>query len=581
MITTRKVLPIFLASPGDLSVERQYAKACVDEWNAVNEERTGWSANLMGWEDTLPQTGRPQEIINGDVKRCTIFIGMMWRKWGSATGNGFTSGFHEEFELARALAGEQGSPRIAMFFKEVPSLDDPGDELKKVLAFKSEIIAGKSLLFKELPEDTDGWRTGFRQNVHRLIFDYIEEQSAPVTAPAGIQPDATEEAQPADASVGENLALLRALIARCDGVETEQEVSRAQIAQLRLAALSWKRQGLSEAYLGTHDANIIYRAANELSITQLEHFGLIEAGLSNLREQSAPLWKWLATTETGLDYIQVLAVYADDEALAVPAYQVLAMLKAPIGLWRQRLDRRFAELKPDVKKAAISYLARVGDENDAPLLRAEIARADVSTRDAAATGLALIFCRESVAKALTFIIDDLDTLPRGVAFLLERFDSLGRDTIQRALSHRDSEIRATALPRCASSAATPRVKRRHCAAILLHAYAKRRSSTPWRGASASTETTCARFSSARTDPPATSFCETRPATRNSRRSSARALRALATPSFKSSYCSSTPPPNTPTNCSRPDVGGSRPIRCGPTSPMISRTTSTASRRPIA
>ncbi|RZJ42814.1 MAG: DUF4062 domain-containing protein, partial [Brevundimonas sp.] len=88
MIKSRKILGVFLASPSDLQTERQYARDCVDEWNEVNAERSGWFVELMGWEDTLPQAGRPQEIINQDVDKCVFFVGMMHRLWGNPTGSG-------------------------------------------------------------------------------------------------------------------------------------------------------------------------------------------------------------------------------------------------------------------------------------------------------------------------------------------------------------------------------------------------------------------------------------------------------------------------------------------------------------
>ncbi|MFG6107159.1 DUF4062 domain-containing protein [Leptothoe sp. EHU-05/26/07-4] len=88
----RRILTVFLASPGDLSEERKYARKVVDKINRVIASSVGWQIDLKGWEDTLPGTGRPQEIINADVDSCDLFLGMLWERWGSSTGK-YSSGF--------------------------------------------------------------------------------------------------------------------------------------------------------------------------------------------------------------------------------------------------------------------------------------------------------------------------------------------------------------------------------------------------------------------------------------------------------------------------------------------------------
>lgn len=102
MVDSRKIIRVFLASPGDLSDERASAKIVVDEFNAIYGEAFRCHVDLIGWEDTVSRYGRPQKIINQDVERCEYFIGMMWKHWGSPPDRDgkYTSGFEEEFELA-------------------------------------------------------------------------------------------------------------------------------------------------------------------------------------------------------------------------------------------------------------------------------------------------------------------------------------------------------------------------------------------------------------------------------------------------------------------------------------------------
>src|SRR5256885_2048617 len=103
MSETVKVLHVFIASPNDLADERRAIKEVADVLNSSFGKEVGLHTQLLGWEDRLPGFGRPQEQINEDVDKADLFVGVLWRRWGSKTGNpNFTSGFEEEF--SRALA---------------------------------------------------------------------------------------------------------------------------------------------------------------------------------------------------------------------------------------------------------------------------------------------------------------------------------------------------------------------------------------------------------------------------------------------------------------------------------------------
>jgi uncharacterized protein DUF4062 len=119
MANNRKVVQIFLASPGDLQDERQAAKAAVDAFNKRWADWLGIQVELIGWEDTFKRFGRPQEQINLDLDRCEAFIGMMWRKWGSPPGGHYTSGFEEEFERATKSRKSSGRPEMTLFLKKI------------------------------------------------------------------------------------------------------------------------------------------------------------------------------------------------------------------------------------------------------------------------------------------------------------------------------------------------------------------------------------------------------------------------------------------------------------------------------
>ncbi len=165
-----EVLNIFMASPGDLTTERRVVRKVVNVVNRIVDEELSWHVKLLGWEDTLPGCARPQAIINKEIDSCDLFIGLLWKRWGQPTGT-YTSGFEEEFERARKRRAETGTPEIWVFFKHVePALvDDAGEQLQRVLAFRKEREASKELLFKEFL-DPKGWKEKLFECLLRYIL---------------------------------------------------------------------------------------------------------------------------------------------------------------------------------------------------------------------------------------------------------------------------------------------------------------------------------------------------------------------------------------------------------------------------
>ena len=123
MSTTRNILRAFLASPGDLEEERKAIRDVVSEFNDSWATQLGYQIDLTGWEDTVSGFGRPQHLINEDVDRCDLFIGMIWKRWGTppSTDGPYSSGFEEEFERGpwrdvRVL----GTPKLRSSSKRYP-----------------------------------------------------------------------------------------------------------------------------------------------------------------------------------------------------------------------------------------------------------------------------------------------------------------------------------------------------------------------------------------------------------------------------------------------------------------------------
>ena len=114
-----KLYRVFIASPGDLADERKALRDVVERINGICARETDWRIELLGWEDTLPGAGRPQELINADLEKADLFIGCLWQRWGTPTGDGNKTGFEEEFCRSLEKYKLNGTPEIWLFLKKL------------------------------------------------------------------------------------------------------------------------------------------------------------------------------------------------------------------------------------------------------------------------------------------------------------------------------------------------------------------------------------------------------------------------------------------------------------------------------
>jgi hypothetical protein len=131
---------VFLASPGDVPDEREAVRQATAELNESLRPH-GFEIEILGWEQRGPAAGRAQADIDKDVERCDVLLGILAERWGTPTGES-SSGFAEEWELARDRYKRTGAPDLWLYFRESASAEgeqaaDP--ERERVRAFRKEI----------------------------------------------------------------------------------------------------------------------------------------------------------------------------------------------------------------------------------------------------------------------------------------------------------------------------------------------------------------------------------------------------------------------------------------------------------
>lgn len=186
-----RLLKIFIASPGDVKLEREKAREEILGLQPV-AQKLGYMLEAVGWEThATPGMGRSQELLNKLVRECDLFIGVLWRKFGSPTGEA-ESGTLEEFNLARERHAKERAPEIMLYFREVHPdfLSDPGPQLQKVLEFKQQIEDGRLALYQNYRDP---------EHLAHLLRQHLTEYLAKLVPTISDSPDASSARAVSDA----------------------------------------------------------------------------------------------------------------------------------------------------------------------------------------------------------------------------------------------------------------------------------------------------------------------------------------------------------------------------------------------
>lgn len=132
------IIPVMIASPGDVAEERDVIRGVIHDWNDVNAEHTNTLLSAVGWDThSSPELGaRAQDLINTRVLRnCDLLIGVFWTRLGTPTGNS-PSGTVEEIEEHI----QAGKPAM-IYFSSKPVAPESIDSAQyaKVKEFQSKL----------------------------------------------------------------------------------------------------------------------------------------------------------------------------------------------------------------------------------------------------------------------------------------------------------------------------------------------------------------------------------------------------------------------------------------------------------
>lgn len=130
-----KKIKILIASPSDVSKEREIAEKVIGDWNIVNSDERKLTLEAVLWEShSAPESGdRIQGILNKQiVDACDAAIGIFWTRIGTDTGVA-PGGAVEEIERLEKM----GKPVMIYFSLDKLPNDVDIEQLQNVRAFKA------------------------------------------------------------------------------------------------------------------------------------------------------------------------------------------------------------------------------------------------------------------------------------------------------------------------------------------------------------------------------------------------------------------------------------------------------------
>jgi HEAT repeat protein len=459
------VLKVFIASPGDLMPERQALREVVDKLNKACEAAANMRIHLLGWEDTMPGCGRPQALINEDLDKADLFVGVMWKRWGMPPGeNGYTSGFEEEFERALKSYREQGRPEIWQFFKKVDdaSVSDPGQGLQKVLDFKQGIIENRSVFFKEF-HDQHGWE----EQIHNLLLQQLlklQKQDADTASTSANRPAEHFSANhqismpTSDSEKLAKRACTMQIVELCkkvshaidyvDGKDSEvlEILDGYDIARFGLMAFNLLNRDQDGPMLEPHMINTLYRSRDLVALSPGESLLVLRSNLQN-RNANTPGWYWLKDLPFDAAAILAYLSYGDmNFSIRKAALELCA--KANISLFIDAGDGLTAVGKvcrhtdSETRKEGLKYLAAAKSKESMAIVNKMLLDHDPEVaRLAYQTDFALAAERDA-----TQAFRDLITRPKPaeewqIKILRKYADQIPGNLLSAALTHDNRYVR--------------------------------------------------------------------------------------------------------------------------------------------
>jgi len=193
MAKTHTLVKIFIASPGDVTPEREVMESVVSEFNLTWGDKHRVRLEVVKWEThSYPAFGKDaQDVINHQMgDEYDIFLGIMWGRFGTATARA-ESGTEEEFQRAYDRLKKGDRVQIMFYFKDagIPPSRLDSEQIAKVQNFKTKIAQEYGGLYYQF-ETTEDFQTKARIHVSKAVQDWLDANTDSIESKTVSETDA-------------------------------------------------------------------------------------------------------------------------------------------------------------------------------------------------------------------------------------------------------------------------------------------------------------------------------------------------------------------------------------------------------
>jgi len=137
-------LNVFISCPGDVTSEKNALIKFIQDKNTEYHTKYQITLDVVDWESDLKRSeDRSQKSANIYLEKTNIYIGMMWKKYGTDTGL-VDSGTFEEYIIANLNREKRKNIEILFFFKDFKidtnTSDEDLDQFEEIRKFKNRLI---------------------------------------------------------------------------------------------------------------------------------------------------------------------------------------------------------------------------------------------------------------------------------------------------------------------------------------------------------------------------------------------------------------------------------------------------------
>lgn len=188
-MTEPKTISILISCPGDVTEEKELIIRKCKDFTESNFGRSNISFTILDWKGFVGQCGiRPQEQLNSYFGTYDVYIGILWKRFGTKTGAvnaegiEYESGTEEEFDIAIECFKSCGTPKIYFFIKcydRVTNSTSDAEQLLNVYRFIDEHEKSKNNFLNkfETGEDFDSKITKLLKELENSILFENEEKT--------------------------------------------------------------------------------------------------------------------------------------------------------------------------------------------------------------------------------------------------------------------------------------------------------------------------------------------------------------------------------------------------------------------